>query len=123
VLFRTGTDFAVLDRSRGEWGEPADDVTSMTINYLFFSLCRWGRLRGPFEVLFRLLWDVYIESSGDDDVTKAAAPFFAFRGLVLASPVWYPKLSVDVRRSIFRFVQNVLDEPQFDPSRVNEYCR
>src|SRR6266571_7917171 len=38
VLFRKGADFSVLDRSRGEWGEPADDVTSMTINYLFFSL-------------------------------------------------------------------------------------
>ncbi|MEK7372691.1 MAG: phosphotransferase, partial [candidate division NC10 bacterium] len=26
LLFREGTDFSVLDRSRGEWGEPADDV-------------------------------------------------------------------------------------------------
>jgi len=122
VLFRAGTDFSVLDRSRGEWGEPADDVTSMTINYLFFSLCRWGDLRGPFEVLFRLLWETYIEASGDDDVTRTSAPFFAFRGLVLASPVWYPKLPIEIRRTIFRFMQNVLDEPQFDPSRVNEYC-
>lgn len=29
VLFREGTDFTVLDRSRGEWGEPADDVAAM----------------------------------------------------------------------------------------------
>jgi hypothetical protein len=123
VLFRRGTDFSVLDRSRGEWGEPADDVTSMTINYLFFSLCRWGHLRGPFEVVFRLFWDTYMESSGDDEVTATAAPFFAFRGLVIASPVWYPKLSLDVRRRIFRFVENVLDAPRFDPERVNEYCR
>jgi hypothetical protein len=123
VLFRTGTDFSVLDRSRGEWGEPADDVTSMTINYLFFSLCRWGCLRGPFEVLFRLFWETYLRASGDVGVTKAAAPFFAFRGLVLASPVWYPKLSLDVRRRIFRFIENVLDAPRFEPERVNEYCR
>ncbi|WP_455378189.1 phosphotransferase [Petrachloros mirabilis] len=122
VLFRAGADFSVLDRSRGEWGEPADDVTSMTINYLFFSLCRWGRLRGPFEVLFRSLWDTYVEMSGDDGVTKTAAPFFAFRGLVLASPVWYPKLPINVRRTIFRFIENVLDEPRFDPALVNEYC-
>lgn len=122
VLFRTGTDFSVLDRSRGEWGEPADDVTSMTINYLFFSLCRWGEMRGPFEVLFRLLWDTYVEASGDEAVTRTAAPFFAFRGLVLASPVWYPKLPIEVRRTIFRFMQNVLDEPRFDPALVNEYC-
>jgi aminoglycoside phosphotransferase (APT) family kinase protein len=123
VLFQKGTDFSVLDRSRGEWGEPADDVTSMTINYLFFSLCRWGRLKGPLEVLFRLFWDTYMEASQDYAVTESAAPFFAFRGLVLASPVWYPKLSIEVRRTIFRFIEHVLDEPRFDPSRVNEYCR
>ncbi|HIE31506.1 MAG TPA: aminoglycoside phosphotransferase family protein, partial [Methanosarcinales archaeon] len=36
VMFREGTDFTVLDRSRGEWGEAADDVSCMTINYLFY---------------------------------------------------------------------------------------
>lgn len=122
VLFRKGTDFSVLDRSRGEWGEPADDVTSMTINYLFLSLCRWRRLQGPFEVLFRLFWETYLEQSGDEEVTATAAPFFAFRGLVIASPVWYPKLPMQVRRCIFRFVENVLDAPRFDPARANEYC-
>ena len=123
VLFRRGTDFTVLDRSRGEWGEPADDVTSMTINYLFFSLCRWGTLRGPFEMLFRTFWETYIENSKDDGVLEAAAPFFAFRGLVIASPLWYPRLSIDVRRMIFRFVENVLDVPRFDPAEVNRYCK
>jgi hypothetical protein len=122
VLFRKGTDFSVLDRSRGEWGEPADDVTSMTINYLFFSLCRWGSLKGPLEVMFRLFWDTYVEASHDHAVTESAAPFFAFRGLVIASPVWYPKLPIEVRRTIFRFIEHVLDAPRFDPSRVNEYC-
>ncbi len=122
VLFQEGVNFSVLDRSRGEWGEPADDVTSMTVNYLFFSLCRWGKLQGPFEVLFRLFWDSYMEASRDKEVTSCAAPFFAFRGLVLASPVWYPKLPIEVRHSIFRFIQNVLDAPRFEPERVNEYC-
>jgi aminoglycoside phosphotransferase (APT) family kinase protein len=123
VLFRAGTDFSVLDRSRGEWGEPADDVTAMTINYLLTSLIRWGKLQGPFEALFRLFWETYIEASGDEDVTGTAAPFFAFRGLVVASPVWYPNLTIDVRRSLFRFIENVLDAPRFEPERVNEYCR
>ena len=44
VLFREGANFSVVDRSRGEWGDPADDVTSMTVNYLFWSLCRHRRL-------------------------------------------------------------------------------
>ncbi|MBI4637744.1 MAG: aminoglycoside phosphotransferase family protein, partial [Candidatus Rokubacteria bacterium] len=38
LLFRDGTDFSVLDRSRGEWGEPADDVSSLGVNYLFYGL-------------------------------------------------------------------------------------
>lgn len=122
VLFRAGTDFAVLDRSRGEWGEPADDVTAMTINYLLNSLIRWGKLQGPFEVLFRLFWDSYVEAGGDKEVMETAAPFFAFRGLVVASPLWYPNLSTDIRRSLFRFIENVLDSPRFEPERVNEYC-
>jgi hypothetical protein len=122
VLFRTGTDFAVLDRSRGEWGEPADDITAMTINYLLNSLISRGRLQGPFETLFRLFWDQYLEVSGDKEVAETAAPFFAFRGLVVASPLWYPNLSMDVRRSLFRFIENVLDVPRFEPDRVNEYC-
>jgi Phosphotransferase enzyme family len=123
VLFRQGADFSVLDRSRGEWGEAADDVTSMSVNYLFFSLCRSGSLQGPLELVFRSFWDTYCEASGDQAVTETAAPFFAFRGLVLASPIWYPKLPTEVRKTIFRFVNNVLNSPRFDPSRVNEYCR
>ncbi len=122
VLFRSGTDFAVLDRSRGEWGEPADDITAMTINYLLNSLIRRGKLHGPFEVLFRLFWETYLEASGDKEVTETAAPFFAFRGLVVASPLWYPNLSIDTRRRLFRFIENVLDVPRFEPERVNEYC-
>lgn len=122
VLFRTQTEFSVLDRSRGEWGEPADDLTAMTINYLFFSLRRWGKLAGPFEGLFRQFWEVYLDGSGDRRVLEATAPFFAFRGLVIASPLWYPNLTVEVRRKIFRFVQNVLSVDRFDPAEVNRYC-
>lgn len=121
VLFRRGIDFSVLDRSRGEWGEPADDVTSMSINYLFFSLCRHGTLKGPLEVLFHSFWDRYLSRSHDQDVLAATAPFFAFRGLVLASPLWYPKLSLSIRRKIFRFIENVLAAERFDPADVNRY--
>ncbi|MBI4400850.1 MAG: phosphotransferase [Nitrospirae bacterium] len=122
VLFRRRVDFSALDRSRGEWGEPADDVTAMTINYLFFSLRRWGTLRGPFEVLFREFWDRYLAESGDRAVAETAAPFFAFRGLVIASPLWYPDLTLKVRQDIFRFIQNVLAAERFEPGEVNRYC-
>jgi hypothetical protein len=56
-------------------------------------------------------------------VLEAAPPFFAFRGLVIASPVWYPTLDLRVRRALFNFIENVLDQPRFDPARVNEFLK
>ncbi len=121
VLFRQGTDFTVLDRSRGEWGEPADDTATMTINYLFFSLQRSKRLEGDFEKMFNLFWDNYVAKTGDREMLDVIAPFYAWRGLVIASPVWYPHLSPDVRRAVFNFILNVLAAERFDPSAVNRY--
>ena len=122
ILFGDGTRFRVIDRSRGEWGEPADDVTSLTGNYLFCSLQQNGRLAGSFETLFRRFWDRYLEKTGDREMLAVAAPFYAFRGLVMASPLWYPTLDEDVRRKLFSFLMEVLDAESFDPGRVNIYC-
>jgi Phosphotransferase enzyme family len=122
ILFRLDTDFSVLDRSRGEWGEAADDVCCLTLNYVFFSLRRCGRLEGDLENLFRRFWDRYLERSGDNALPEVAAPFFAFRALVMANPVWYPALQPGLRERILDFALNVLAAPRFDPARVNAYC-
>ena len=122
ILFGPKTDFRVLDRSRGEWGDPADDVVCLTANYLFFSLQRSGRLEGGSEVLFKRFWERYLNESGDQEMLGVAAPYFAFRGLVMASPVWYPKLPDKVRQSLFTFILTVLERETFDPNEVNTYC-
>jgi hypothetical protein len=122
ILFHDGTDFVLLDRSRGEWGDPADDVTCLTMNYLFFSLQRSGRLDGNLETLFRRFWERYLTKSGDSEMLQVVAPFFAFRGLVMAHPMWYPNLSKDVRHKLLNFIQAVLQENLFNPDEVNSYC-
>ena len=122
ILFQEGVEFGVLDCSRGEWGEPADDVTCLTLNYLFFSLQCSGRFEGPWKTLFERFWTRYLEKSGDREILKVAAPFFAFRGLVLASPVWYPALSGEIRGKLLAFVQAVLARDEFDPAQAGAYC-
>ena len=122
ILFRSGTDFTVLDRSRGEYGDPADDVASLTLNYVFFSLQRSERLEGAFETVFLRFWERYLEKTGDREMLQVVAPFFAFRALVMASPVWYPNLAEAVRLKLLTFIFRVLDEQIFDPTRVNKYC-
>ena len=122
ILFGAAADFRLLDRSRGEYGDPADDVTCLTANYLFFSLQRSGRLEGVFETLWRRFWNRYIEKTGDREMLSIAAPFFAFRGLVMASPIWYPNLSDEARRKLLNFILAVLESDPFDPALVNSYC-
>ena len=123
IMFRKGTDFTVLDRSRGEWGEPADDLATLTINYLFYSLQLLGDMDGPFDRLFVLFWKNYLDSTGDDEIVKMVQPFYAWRSLVLASPLWYPHLSLDVRKKLLRFADKVLGSKNFEFESVQSYLK
>ncbi len=122
ILFQHDASFVVLDRSRGEWGDPADDIAALTINYLFFSLQRSQRLDGNLEALFSRFWQRYLDATRDDELHAVVGPCFAFRGLVVANPLWYPTLAQGVRTKLLNFVRAVLDSQRFEPSRVNEYC-
>lgn len=118
---KVGWDFILLDRSRGPWGEPADDVTALAINYIFFSVKNHGDLSKAYEEALVLFFDEYVGASGDRDIARVSPLFFAFRAAVVANPVFYPELSGEVRQKIFRFMRNVLLSESFDVGKVNEY--
>ncbi|MGE5323875.1 MAG: aminoglycoside phosphotransferase family protein [Actinomycetota bacterium] len=122
ILFQDGVNFRLLDRSRGEYGDPANDIASMTLNYVFFSLQQSEQFEGVFARLFQRFWDRYLEKSGDREMLEVIAPFFAFRGLVMASPVWYPSLSSPIRKKLLSLIRAVLEAERFDPSLVSQYC-
>ncbi len=121
VLVRGDGEFFVLDRSRGEWNEPADDVATMATNYLLFGLYDQPRLAGPFERLYRAFIEEYLARTGDTQLMEVIAPFFVFRGLVVASPEWYPGHPLPVREGLFRFLENVLADDVFDWEHINRY--
>ena len=118
---RPTTRFVLLDRSRGEWGEPADDVCALSINYLFYSLRKYGEIKGEFLELFDRFMGIYLDASKDQELPSIMPLFYVFRALVIASPIWYPHLDDKVRRKIFNFAQNVLDEGRFDYQKANDY--
>lgn len=123
ILFHDGADFTVLDRSRGEWGEPADDLSAMTINYLFYSLQANQQIIEPFSTLFNLFWKTYLDGTGDQEMLRVIQPFFAWRSLVLASPTWYPNLSKEVRTSLISFTHNVLKTQELDYTNIDSYFK
>lgn len=121
IWFKDDEDFILLDRSRGPWGDPADDITALTINYIFFSIKKYGEVKGSYLEGINLFFDEYIKASGDKEIHEVVAPFFAFRGAVVANPIFYPELTSEQRRLIFRFIHNVLDDERFRLENVNDY--
>lgn len=127
ILFRQGTDFSVLDRSRGEWGEPADDVAALAVNHLFFGMRREDELGDlgvaePFRVLFQRFLTTYVTATGDYEILETLPPFFAFRALVLAHPRWYPEISEAVRGQLLHFARCMVAASRFDPADVSWLC-
>jgi Ser/Thr protein kinase RdoA (MazF antagonist) len=119
ILFRgRTTEFSLLDRSRGEWGEPADDVAALGINYLFFGLRRSARagrsgVDSRFLHLFRMFVDTYREESRDEELLDVLPPFLAFRALVIANPRWYPDLDEASRSGLLRFAERMVTGTRF----------
>ncbi len=68
-----------------------------------------------------LFFDVYLDKSGDYELLEVIQPFYAFRGLVVASPVWYPYILLETRRKLFNFIRNVLDAETFDYKGAGKY--
>lgn len=121
IWFKNESEFILLDRSRGPWGDPADDVSALTINYIFFSIKHQGIVVHAYREALELFFERYVTKSKDLEIYSVLQPFYAFRGAVVANPIFYPELNIEQRKKIFRFIEKVLDSEVFDPSRVNDY--
>ena len=108
----------LLDASRGGLGDPADDVTCLAVNYVFFALGRRSSA-GALRELWHRFWSRYLAGSGDRELLEVAAPFLAWRGLVLACPRWYPDLADAARDRLLGLVERALAAPAFDPAMAD----
>jgi hypothetical protein len=126
VMFRQALDFTVLNRLGGEWGEPADDVSALTMSYVFYSLqmiAMAGEMTGPFERLFLLFWRNYLDKTGDEEILTVIQPFYAKYSLILASLMSHPQLPAKVRAQLLEFAVKVLKAKKFDYEILDSFLR
>lgn len=121
IRFREDDSILALDLAREEFGEPADDVSCLSINYIFFSVWHHGGFVDPFRNLFRRFIEGYLKATGDEEILSVIAPFYAFRGLVVTHPLYYPDMEYAKRRLMLSFIVNVLNDERFDPGKVSDY--
>lgn len=122
VFPRGGTRPTLLDTSRGSQGDPADDVTCLSINFLFFALEKPASWRRGLGLLWDRFWTRYAVG-GDEELLEVTAPFFAWRALVLCNPRWYPRVREEDRDRLLRFTERVLAAPRFDPTWADAVLR
>lgn len=122
IVFEGNTP-TLLDASRGGCGDPADDATALAINYLLFALDAEGAWNEGLGALWRRFWQQYAAARADADLLAVAPPFFAWRALVVANPVFYPRMSPAARDRLLGFAQDVLEAEVLDPARAEELFR
>ena len=74
----------------------------MSSNYFLYGLYQGPYLSGDFEELYMAFWDEYLGQTDDYEILEVIAPFYVFRGLVMANPEWYPNHPVEVRQKLLR---------------------
>ncbi len=120
VLIASDGGPVALDASRGCAGDPADDVCCMAINYVFFAVEHPAAWRGALSSLWKRFWETYLDTSGDHELLSVAAPYLAWRGLVVCNPAWYPKVDPEARDRVLSLIERALDNEVFVPEMAEE---
>jgi aminoglycoside phosphotransferase (APT) family kinase protein len=123
VVFGEGTRFTLLDASRGAMGDAADDVTALTVNYLFFALLAPGAWRDGLGRLWRRFWQTYLSAAGSRAVAEAVPPYLAWRALVLGCPLFYPDAPPGARAALLGFAARTLEVASFEPATAEGLFR
>jgi len=114
-----GDNLTVLDRSRGEYGEPADDISCFIMNYIHYSIRKYGKLDNEFMELTKIFMDEYLKLTNDYEIFEVMSVFFAFRSVVVANPLFY-KDNDEVKIKLLKFGRNVLNYNKFEIEKVND---
>lgn len=128
IWFVNSKEFTLLDRARGEYGEAADDITALLINFIFYSLIYKGKITGALKELMNIFIDEYFNRSGDKEMEELIAPYWAFRSTVLCNPYFYPdsffknsRMANKVRKNLINFALHALGAEKFNWRRINDY--
>ena len=123
ILFDESGRLTLIDASRGGQSDPADDVTALALNYVFFALDRPDAWRRGLAGLWSRFWATYLEGSGDTELLEVVAPFLAWRALVMASPAFYPAMTAEDRHRLLGLAEEALAADRFELASVERLFR
>lgn len=117
IRFLDGNKIEILDASRIIWGEPADDIASLLINYVWYALKETGKFEGNFRKLFEVFWNNYLKKIKDKNIAKYIPLFFAIRSVVLTHPAFF-EAEDKIRRKLFKLAWGLIQTESFSPKQI-----
>lgn len=120
IRFQDKNKFIVLDASRAIWGEPADDVACLGINYLWYALKQTGKFKGVFKELFDVFWKNYLDKTQDKEICHTLPMFVAIRSVVLKHPLYF-SVSDQIRKKILAFSFKILQKADIQEALNHDY--
>lgn len=130
IWFTGAEDFVILDRARGEFGEAADDITALTINFIFYALIYKGEFSGALKESMDIFIKEYFRLANDKEMEKIIAPYWVFRAAVLCNPCFYSDAffgsagkANKVRKKIIKFALRILNAKKFSWKKINDYLK
>lgn len=115
IFFDESDRLVTTDRSRGAWGEPAEDVITLVINWVFWAMHKHAAFKGPFRELTEIFLKTYLEKTGDKELFGIMPLFFISRAPIVCCPVFYPEASYDkTRRLMFDYVWEMHRKGRFE---------
>jgi aminoglycoside phosphotransferase (APT) family kinase protein len=99
-IFLSGTDVRCIGARPPGYGDPAMDLASLMLNYVWFSYLLFDAFEEPFLCAFKNTWRTYVELTGDSECASVFAPFLARGLLILLNPQWYPNVRASTSRKL-----------------------
>lgn len=128
IWFDKSDKLSVLDRARGEYGEAADDLAALSINFVFLSIVYFKKFAEPFKKLADIFFREYFKALPDKRMAEVVQPYFAFRAVIVANPSFYPdnffgskKGAGFVRRKMIKFALNILSAKKVNFGKLGDY--
>jgi len=101
------------------FGEAADDVTSLSVNYLLYSIQKYGKLAREFKTLFDSFMRNYLQETQDHELLEVIQPFLCFQRACCGKPHLVSEhRSAGATRAV-QLRANVLEVETFDYRNVN----
>lgn len=113
---------SILDSARTIWGEPADDLTCMLANFLFFGM-KFPKSRAEYQKAYDFMLQRYLAKNGSSELEQAARIYMPIRLLILAHPLFFSDDSPKLKKQVIKLAKEIISNRKFTLTNTWKFAK